>query len=95
MDKKIYWLNKNSRQFLSRGYLTKDETAESRIEDIAKTAEKTLNYEGFAEKFIDYMHRGFYSLSSPVWSNFGRERGLPISCFGSIYRRYPRIYHWR
>jgi ribonucleoside-diphosphate reductase alpha chain len=30
-------------------------------------------------KFYDYMSRGFYSLASPVWSNFGRE-GLPISC---------------
>jgi len=29
------------------------------------------------------MSRGFYSLSSPIWSNFGRDRGLPISCFGS------------
>ena len=29
------------------------------------------------------MARGFYSLSSPIWANFGRERGLPISCFSS------------
>ena len=29
------------------------------------------------------MSEGFFSLASPVWSNFGRERGLPISCFGS------------
>ena len=29
------------------------------------------------------MSRGYYSLASPVWSNFGKERGLPISCFGS------------
>jgi len=29
------------------------------------------------------MSRGFYSLASPVWSNFGLDRGLPISCFGS------------
>ena len=29
------------------------------------------------------MSKGFYSLASPVWSNFGKERGLPISCFGS------------
>tara|TARA_B100000674_G_scaffold166547_1_gene133877 strand:- start:645 stop:2165 length:1521 start_codon:yes stop_codon:yes gene_type:complete len=29
------------------------------------------------------MSEGFYSLSSPVWSNFGKKRGLPISCFGS------------
>lgn len=83
MDQKIYWLNRNSRQYLSRGYLTEGETAESRIEDIAKNAEKTLGIKGFAKKFTGYMHSGFYSLSSPVWSNFGRKRGLPISCFGS------------
>jgi ribonucleoside-diphosphate reductase alpha chain len=29
------------------------------------------------------MSEGFYSLASPVWANFGLERGLPISCFGS------------
>jgi ribonucleoside-diphosphate reductase alpha chain len=29
------------------------------------------------------MSRGFYSLASPIWSNFGLDRGLPISCFGS------------
>ena len=29
------------------------------------------------------MGKGWYSLSSPVWANFGKERGLPVSCFGS------------
>jgi len=29
------------------------------------------------------MSRGFYSLASPVWSNYGLKRGLPISCFSS------------
>ena len=29
------------------------------------------------------MSRGWYSLASPIWANFGKERGLPISCFGS------------
>jgi len=79
----IYWLNKDSRKFLERGYLLEGETAEGRIADIAQAAENILGEEGFAKKFISYMHRGFYSLSSPIWSNFGRERGLPISCFGS------------
>ena len=79
----IYWLNDDSRQFLSRGYLLDGETAEQRIIDIAKTAEKYLELDGFAGKFVEYMHKGFYSLSSPIWSNFGRYRGLPISCFGS------------
>lgn len=80
---KYYWLNEDSRKFLSRGYLESGETAESRIEDIAQTAQKILGIEGFADKFVDYMSKGFYSLSSPVWSNFGKSRGLPISCFSS------------
>lgn len=79
----IYWLNKDSRKFLQRGYLLEGETAEQRIHDIAKSAERILGQKGFAKKFEDYMHRGFYSLASPIWSNFGRKRGLPISCFGS------------
>ncbi len=83
MTNKYEWLNKDSRKFLERGYLLEGETAEQRIRDIAETAEKYLNSKGFADKFEDYMARGFYSLSSPIWSNFGRKRGLPISCFGS------------
>ena len=74
MENKIYWLNKDSRKFLERGYLLDGETAEQRIRDIAVHAEKILKIRGFADKFEDYMHRGFYSLSSPVWSNFGRAR---------------------
>lgn len=83
-DDSIYWLNKDSRKFLQRGYLLEGESAEQRIHDIAETAEKILKQKGFAKKFENYMHRGFYSLASPIWSNFGRKRGLPISCFGSF-----------
>lgn len=79
----MYWLNENSRKFLSKGYLVGDITAEGRIREIAEIAEKYLNKPGFADKFYDYMSRGFYSLASPVWSNYGQARGLPISCFGS------------
>ena len=78
---KYYWLNEDSRTFLSRGYI--DETPEQRIKDVANTAEKYLKIEGFAKKFEDYMAKGFYSLSTPVWINFGKEKGLPISCYGS------------
>jgi ribonucleoside-diphosphate reductase alpha chain len=82
-SKPIYWLNKDSRSFLKRGYLLEGETPEQRISDIAETAEKYLHIENFASKFEDYVHKGFFSMSSPIWSNFGRKRGLPISCFGS------------
>ena len=91
---KFYWLNDDSRTFLSRGYLSAGETAESRIREIADKAEwylkdMTLNdkdkakFDGFADKFYEYMSRGYYSLASPVWANYGKKRGLPVSCFGS------------
>lgn len=76
------WLNEDSRTFLSRGYIDGNMTAEERVREIAKTAEAILDKEGFGDKFYDYMSRGFYSLSSPVWSNFGTKKGLPISCNG-------------
>ena len=81
--KSFDWLNENSRKFLAAGYLGEGITAEQRIADIAERAEQLLEMPGFADKFYHYMSEGFYSLASPVWSNFGKERGLPISCFGS------------
>lgn len=79
--KKYYWLNEDSRTFLSRGYIS--ETPEQRIKDIANKAENYLKIDGFAKKFEDFMSKGYYSLSTPVWINFGKEKGLPISCYGS------------
>jgi ribonucleoside-diphosphate reductase alpha chain len=79
----FYWLNEDSREFLREGYLLEGVDAEERVRQIAERAEEILGEEGFADKFYEYMSRGFYSLASPVWSNFGLDRGLPISCFGS------------
>ena len=79
----FYWLNEDSRTFLSRGYLSEGETPEERIRVIANKAEEYLNEPGFADKFYEYMSRGYYSLASPVWANYGKKRGLPVSCFGS------------
>ncbi|WP_434521069.1 ribonucleoside-diphosphate reductase subunit alpha [Halorubrum sp. AS12] len=79
----FYWLNEDSREFLREGYLLEGVEAEERIRQIAERAEEILGEEGFADKFYEYMSRGFYSLASPIWSNFGLDRGLPISCFGS------------
>ena len=78
-----YWLNEDSRTFLERGYLLEGQTAEGRIREIAEAAGKELNQKDFADKFEDYMSKGWFSLSSPIWANYGLERGLPISCFGS------------
>lgn len=83
------WATEDTRTFLSRGYLLEGETVESRVEEIADTFG---DYMGASEEaygiacrgmFYEYMSKGFYSLSSPVWANYGRARGLPISCNGS------------
>lgn len=81
--KKYYWLNSHSRLFLERGYLDEGKQPEDRIREIADNAEQILGIKGFADKFEDYVARGFYSLSTPVWNNFGNKRGLPVSCFNS------------
>lgn len=90
---KYYWLNDDSITFLKRGYLQPGVEPIDRIKQIAATAEKILQIEGFAAKFEDYMSRGFYSLATPVWMNYGLDRGLGISCFGiTIQDTLPDIF---
>ena len=68
MNKDYYWLNKDSRTFLSRGYLEEGVSAEERIRIIAQTAERILSesqvkgttFKGFADKFEKYMAIFFY-----------------------------------
>lgn len=78
------WLNENTRLFLSRGYLSEGETVEQRYKTIATVAESRLGMPGFAERFLSHLAKGWISLSSPVISNYGTNRGFPISCFGSF-----------
>lgn len=80
-----YWINKDTRKFLAADYLPKGQSVEERIREIANAAEKILRIEGYADKFESYMMKGWISLSSPVWSNFGNNRGLPISCNGTYF----------
>jgi ribonucleoside-diphosphate reductase alpha chain len=77
------WLNKQSRLFLQRGYLNEGVEPEIRYRQISDNAEQILNIPGFADKFYHYLSKGFYSLSTPVITNFGNSRGLPVSCFNS------------
>lgn len=79
------WLNEDSRAFLASGYLQPGQTAEERIREISVEAERRLGIAGFAARFEWFMLQGYISLSSPVWSNFGTNRGLPISCNNSFF----------
>lgn len=78
---RYWWLNEESQQVLNRGYLLKGETAEGAIDRVAKAAAKRLYKPEYAPIFKEIIEKGWMSLSSPIWSNLGTERGLPISCF--------------
>ena len=77
------WITTDTKKFLAEGYLLPDVTPEERIKQICDISEKILEIEGFSERFYEYCSKGWVSFSSPVWSNFGLSRGLPISCFSS------------
>ena len=83
MNSKYRWLTEMSQQFLERDYLVKGQTVDQRVDMICNTAENILKKPGFAAAFKENIQKGWYSLSTPVWTNFGNDRGLPISCFGS------------
>jgi ribonucleoside-diphosphate reductase alpha chain len=76
------WANEWSRMAFSRGYLTEGQTVESRVLDIADCFAAYYGSEK-AKKFYKYMGEGYYSLASPIWANYGLDRGLPVSCFGA------------
>jgi ribonucleoside-diphosphate reductase alpha chain len=67
---------------ISRGYLLKGETPKDAYWRVATTVAKRLGKPELASKFFDYIWKGWLNLASPVLSNTGTERGLPISCFG-------------
>lgn len=76
----FYWLNEESKTFLSRGYIPDGMTVQQRYRQIADAAENILKQPGFSDKFYKYLAKGYYSLSSPIIANFGLKRALPISC---------------
>lgn len=78
-----YWANEWTRLYMSRGYLLPGVTVEERVREIAHRAEALTRIEGFSRKFQEYMARGWYSLATPIWANYGLRRGLPISCYGT------------
>ena len=67
---------------ITGGYLINGESPKDAYERVAKTIAKRLYKPELAEKFFDYIWKGWLCLASPVLSNTGSDRGLPISCFG-------------
>jgi len=76
------WMNEVSLATISNGYLLPNETPKTAFRRVADTIAKRLDRPELANKFHRYMWKGWLNLASPVLSNTGTDRGLPISCFG-------------
>ena len=67
---------------ISKGYCLPGETPKDAYQRVATTVASRLKKPEMADKFMMYIWKGWLNLASPVLSNTGTERGLPISCFG-------------
>ena len=64
------------------GYLLKGETPADAYHRVCDSVARRLERPEMAQTFYDYIWNGWLCLASPVLSNTGTDRGLPISCFG-------------
>ena len=67
---------------ISKGYLMPGETPRKAYKRVAHAVAMRLNRPDLENKFFKYIWNGWIGLASPVLSNTGTDRGLPISCFG-------------
>jgi len=67
---------------IAGGYLLQGESPRDAYMRVSKTVARRLYKPELAEKFFEYIWQGWLCLASPVLSNTGTDRGLPISCFG-------------
>ena len=64
------------------GYLYNGETPKEAYERVCYHVARRLERPELAKTFFEYIWKGWLCLASPVLSNTGTDRGLPISCFG-------------
>ena len=83
MSAEYIWYNDLTKQFLEKDYLLPSQTLDERVNVIVNRASQLLGDPSFGPRFKANLKKGWYSLSTPIWSNYGTSRGLPISCFSS------------
>jgi len=76
------WMDEISLATISKGYLLPGETPKKAYRRVASSAASRLKKPELENKFYSLMWKGWLGLASPVLSNMGTDRGLPISCFG-------------
>lgn len=75
------WFGEEAQQTVSKGYLLPGETPRDMWKRCAMAAEKYLKYPGIGTDIMEMFWRGYMGGASPVLSNFGTSRGLPVSCY--------------
>ena len=76
------WMTEVSLATISNGYLLPGETPRKAYKRVADRVALRLDRPDLASKFFRYIWKGWLNLASPVLSNTGTDKGLPISCFG-------------
>ncbi len=75
------WLDLPGFQTLQKGYLLPGETPRGMYERVARAAARHYsNSDYWYQRFFDAMWANWLCLATPVASNMGTDRGLPISC---------------
>jgi len=67
---------------ISGGYLINGESPRDAYQRVARTVARRLYKPELEKRFFEHIWKGWLCLASPVLSNTGSDRGLPISCFG-------------
>jgi ribonucleoside-diphosphate reductase alpha chain len=68
---------------ITGGYLQEGETPKEAYLRLARTAARYIHPE-FESRFFEILWKGWLIPSTPVMSNLGTDRGLPISCFSGV-----------
>ena len=76
------WMDEISLATISKGYLLPGENVRTAYKRVANASAARLKRPDLANKFFKYIWNGWIGLASPVISNMGTDRGLPISCYG-------------
>lgn len=76
------WMNEISLSMISKGYLLPDEDVFDAFKRVSKAAARRLKRKDLQPFFYEAIVKNWLCLASPVLSNMGTERGMPISCFG-------------
>lgn len=77
------WMTEEGYSTISKGYMLEDETPRDMYTRVARAAATACGEPNLEDEFFDIMYnKNWLCPASPVLSNLGTNRGLPISCFG-------------